>query len=417
MRADQDVHLARFGVLQHFFLLARGAKSAHHFDAHRKRRESPAKRLPVLEREHRGGRQHGHLPRIADGLERRAHGHFRLAVAHVAAEQPVHRLGGFHIALHFLDGTKLVRGFLEFEGILKFPLPVAVGRVGEAADGLALGVKLEKLIGHVGHRAADFFLARHPRSAAESVQRGSGATEGAVFLHQVHARQRNVEARFLRIGQEHELAGRTVGIHLAEAFEAANPVIDMDHVIAGLEVAEVAGKGGKLGAFAGPFSGRNGFEQIAVSINGEGNLGKRDALGKRRADESDCGQRSAHRFVGETAGSIITKLAEAVRQLVVAAKIGKALELAQGGAGDDHRLTRLDAAARLGEKCGDVAVITNSGLRRDNGGRGLGAPLERQVLKSELWLESEERLELVAVQIEECRLGAITAIRSGRALE
>ena len=46
----------------------------------------------MLEREHRGGREHRHLLAIAQRLERRAHGDFGLAVAHVAAEQAIHRL-------------------------------------------------------------------------------------------------------------------------------------------------------------------------------------------------------------------------------------------------------------------------------------------------------------------------------------
>jgi hypothetical protein len=49
------------------------------------------------------------------GDERRAHGHFGLAEAHVAADQAVHRLGREHVGAHGFDGGLLVRGFLERE--------------------------------------------------------------------------------------------------------------------------------------------------------------------------------------------------------------------------------------------------------------------------------------------------------------
>ena len=90
VRADDDVHFPGFELLESFLLLFFGAEAAEHVDAHRKRREAAPERFVVLEREHRGRREHGHLLRIGKRFERGAHGHFRLAVADVAAEQPVH---------------------------------------------------------------------------------------------------------------------------------------------------------------------------------------------------------------------------------------------------------------------------------------------------------------------------------------
>ena len=53
----------------------------------------------MLEREHRGGREHGHLLAVAQRLEGGAHGDFGLAEADVAAEQAVHGMRDFHVAL------------------------------------------------------------------------------------------------------------------------------------------------------------------------------------------------------------------------------------------------------------------------------------------------------------------------------
>ncbi len=81
-----------------FLLLLGGAEAAEHLDADGKGREAPLEGFEVLEGEHGGRREHRHLLVVADGLERRAHGDFGLAVADVAAEQAVHRRGGLHVA-------------------------------------------------------------------------------------------------------------------------------------------------------------------------------------------------------------------------------------------------------------------------------------------------------------------------------
>ncbi len=81
----------------------------------------------------------------------------------------VHGLGAFHVALDVADGGDLVGGFLEFEGVLEFALEIAVGRKSEAFGGLALGVKREKLVGHVFDGFARARLASVPDGAAELV--------------------------------------------------------------------------------------------------------------------------------------------------------------------------------------------------------------------------------------------------------
>jgi hypothetical protein len=80
----------------------------------------------MLKCQHRSRRQHGDLP-PAQSFEGRPHHHFGLAVTHVAAEQAVHRLRAFHVALDVADGSQLVARFGEIEGVLELALPVAVG--------------------------------------------------------------------------------------------------------------------------------------------------------------------------------------------------------------------------------------------------------------------------------------------------
>ena len=60
------------------------------------------------------------------GLEGGAHGDFGLAVAHVAAQQAVHGLRRFHVALDVGDGRELVVGLVEFEGVFEFASAIRV---------------------------------------------------------------------------------------------------------------------------------------------------------------------------------------------------------------------------------------------------------------------------------------------------
>ena len=79
----------------------------------------------VLLREDRRRHQHQHLLAVLGGLERRAQRDLGLAVADVAADQPVHRPRRFHVGLHQLDRLALVRRLREREALLELALPVA----------------------------------------------------------------------------------------------------------------------------------------------------------------------------------------------------------------------------------------------------------------------------------------------------
>ena len=166
VRADQNVNLAGLDLLQNFFLLLGSAEAADHFDGDRKRRKSLLEGLVVLEGEHCSWRQRRNLLVVADGLESRAHRHFRLAVADIAAQKPVHRQSGFHVALHISNRQCLVVGFAVFECIFELAHPFVVGGEAVALRRLALRIKLEQLLGHVLHCLADTRLGLGPTGTA-----------------------------------------------------------------------------------------------------------------------------------------------------------------------------------------------------------------------------------------------------------
>ena len=143
--ADQDVDLAGLEVGEHRFHLGRLAQAGDALDPERQVGEALAEGAEVLLGEDRGRHQHHHLLAVGGRLDRGPQRDLGLAEADVAADQPVHRPLGLHVALHRLDRLQLVGGLAVGEGRLHRDLPLAVGREGVAPAGAPLGVEVEQL--------------------------------------------------------------------------------------------------------------------------------------------------------------------------------------------------------------------------------------------------------------------------------
>ena len=154
MRADQNVDAAGRHALDDFFLLLWRSEARDHLDVDGELREALLEGFKMLEAEHGGGREHRDLLAVLHGFEGGAHGHFSLAVAHVAAEQPVHGRRRFHVVLDGADGRGLIVGFAVVESVLELALELVVFGECRAFRGVALGVELEQFAGHVLHGAS-----------------------------------------------------------------------------------------------------------------------------------------------------------------------------------------------------------------------------------------------------------------------
>ena len=124
--ADEQVHPARFHPLQHVLYLRRCAEPGQYLHRHRERPEPGDGRGVVLLRQHGGGYQNGGLLAVQNALHGRPQRHLRLAVAHIAAQQPIHGRRLLHIPLDVPDGGQLVVRLRVVEIILKLPLPRGV---------------------------------------------------------------------------------------------------------------------------------------------------------------------------------------------------------------------------------------------------------------------------------------------------
>ena len=175
MRADDDFDLCGSKVFENDFLFRLRAKPADHVDPYREAREALGQGPQVLEGEDGRRGQEGDLLAIHDGLEGRAHSDFRLAVAHVAAEQPIHRRRSFHVGLDVGNRRRLVWRQIVRKAAFEFLLPVRVCGERVAGDCFTRGVELEQLFGHVAHRLLDARLGLLPRLAAQPIDGRTGS--------------------------------------------------------------------------------------------------------------------------------------------------------------------------------------------------------------------------------------------------
>ena len=128
-----------------------------------------------------------------------------------------------------------------------------------------------------------------------------GAFGGAIFLHQIEARERNVEASGFGEFEQHEFGGAIAVVDFFQALILADAVLDVDDVVADLEIAEVGEEGGDFGFRALRTRGYGfGFvEEIARAEDGEIGFGEQNAIGN-----VGRGQRGGENFAGEVTGFV-----------------------------------------------------------------------------------------------------------------
>ena len=195
--------------------------------------------------EHRRGDENRDLGAVLHRLECRADRHLRLSVAHVAADEPVHRQGRFHVALHFLDGAELIGGLIVREGGLQLALPRRVRGERAPAPRLPERVVPEQLLGHLLDGLARFRLRLLPRGAAEPRDERGATLFGRVALDHAELVDWNEEAIALRVVDLDALGVLPVERDPLQPPVDADPVVQVDHVLSGLERHEIADRGAR----------------------------------------------------------------------------------------------------------------------------------------------------------------------------
>ena len=163
---DYDINITLlqfFKRLLNFFI---GNKTADHSDSSPEGFQPFPAGEQMLLRQYRGGNKQGRLFSVHYRFKCCPQGHFRLAVAHVAAQEPVHRYGFFHIRLNFGNGLHLVRRFLKGEAFLKLTLQIRVRPIGIPVGNFPQGIKTDQLLCQLGYSRGSFGLHAFPVGAA-----------------------------------------------------------------------------------------------------------------------------------------------------------------------------------------------------------------------------------------------------------
>ena len=238
VRAHDDVHRAVRQSGQRPLVLARGVEAGERSDADRVGRQPLREDADVLLAEHLRGHEDRRLPPRADDLEQRAQRHLGLAVAHVAAEQPVHRLHALEVLAHGRGRGRLVGRVREREGVDELALPLGVRREGRGLALEARGLRRQQVPGEVLDGGGDLLLALPPLRAAELREPGRAA--GAhVALDEVDPRDGHVHDRALGELDAQELAGPVPALERHEPAEEPDAVVEVHHRTADLELEEV----------------------------------------------------------------------------------------------------------------------------------------------------------------------------------
>ena len=175
---------------------SRRAKAREQIDAHGIIGHALAEIIVMLLRENGRGHEDGDLFPLHDRFERGANGHFSFAVTDVAADQPVHRLGRFHVFFGRDDGPHLVGRFFVDETSFRTRAANGVvgGRDSPACDSRAAWIGSNSL---ATSRTATLRLrfGFRPTRAAERVQRRTRFAGADIFADEMRFGDRHIKFR------------------------------------------------------------------------------------------------------------------------------------------------------------------------------------------------------------------------------
>ena len=263
MGPHHDVDAAGRQPLQNRFLLSPGAKPAEALDLDAKVLEAVSEGFKMLFREDGGGHQYGHLLAVEHRHEGRSQGHLGLPIAHVAADQPVHRLGTGHILSDIFDRFDLVGGFLVRETALELGHIVVHRLKGETRSNLAGRIELEQFPGNPLGRPPDPGLDLFPGLAPHLVQHGRHTLHAHVLLDEPHTIHRQIEAVAPPVDNREIIVLRAIQPQLGQTVVLTDAVFGVHHEVSLVKVTERQGRLFAPGAaLAGP--GAVGPENVHV---------------------------------------------------------------------------------------------------------------------------------------------------------
>ena len=217
-----------------------GLEARERRHSHRELRIALGEGLEMLLHEQGGRHEDRHLLAVLDRLERRSHCDLGLAVADVAADEPVHRDLTLHVGLDLVDRAQLVGRLDIGEGVLEFALPGGVASEGVAGGRHARGVELDELGRDLLDVATGLALGGLPVRATELVEGGLLATDITGHLIELVRGHEESVRRLPPLGggvfDDEIFTSRALDGPLHHLDELAHTVLLVDDVIARTEL-------------------------------------------------------------------------------------------------------------------------------------------------------------------------------------
>ena len=236
VRADHDVDLTALEAFQYLLLFRLRPESGKLFDHDPGPGEPFLERVIMLLRQHGRRHQHGDLPPGERAFARRPHRQFGLAVAHVAAQQTVHRARRLHVRLDLGGRAQLIRRLFERERLLEKCLFGIVLR--ERRTGLlhAHGLHLQHLERQIPHGVPRLVARLVPTAGIKSAERNPRIFRADVARDQMRLTHRDPEQLVVAEFQHDRLRTRPGGLGYIQPAVPAYPVVQMHRVVAFLQV-------------------------------------------------------------------------------------------------------------------------------------------------------------------------------------
>ena len=243
----------------------------------------------------RGGREHRHLAAGTGSHVGRTQRHFRLAEAHVAADQPVHGFGGDQVLHDGMDGGLLVGGFLEAEALGKGGIAGRLELEGMAGAGGAAGVEIEQFHRRVTCLFGGLATGLVPLAGTQRVQGGIFGGGTGIAADEVQHGHRHVQRGIAGIGEVQEFGGAVAQIDVDQPHVAANAVLCMHDRVARFQFGEITDEGVDLGglALAALVLPDEGGKQLAFGDDQQLAIGQAEAA-LQRADGQHHGGIGGH---------------------------------------------------------------------------------------------------------------------------
>ena len=264
----------------------------------------------MLLRQHGGGHQDGHLLAVLHRFERGAQRDLGLAVADVAAHQPIHRPATQHVGLDVFDGPLLVGRLGVRERLLQLALPGGIGREGEAGRRLARGVDLEQVLGQLGDRTPHPSLGPLPVCAAQPRQSGSRAA-GVTGDSPDHVGRQEDLVVTGEVELQVLLGGAAV-LALGHPGIARDPMVDVHHGVPDRQLPDQVARHHPLGRGQPPHPGR--AEQLSVAEHQQARRAVGESGSQRSMDQPDRARRrrlAQLRLRGHAQATLVEQLANA----------------------------------------------------------------------------------------------------------